>query len=173
MKFYRFNVSGTKFYMSKANIEYDAPNIFTEKFQEEPKATRMAFDRNPEQFSIIHKYLQGYSILTEDMKLHEVQNLLYDAMYYKLPRLTTMLLNKKRGPLNPTTNQLEYLPLIDVSDDEEETQSIASLQDVYLEDTYSRDWEEDIENDHSDLANLYSMYNWYVPEGRMEKMKLL
>lgn len=119
MKFFRINVSGTKYFLSDKNILRDAPNVFTEKFADELvssgnrkvnkgyNAVRMAIDRNPETFAYIHRYLQGYDIITH-ASMKEIHHILEDAKYYKLYNLIYLLENKSRDR--------EFVPLVDYSD---------------------------------------------------------
>ena len=91
MKFYRINVSGRKFFISENNIFSDFPNIFTERFTSHKNSTRMAVDRDPEVFSRIARYLQGYVIDISLLNKEECYNFLQDAKYYKLNELTKLL----------------------------------------------------------------------------------
>lgn len=112
MKFYRINCSGTKFFLSENNINYDAPNMFTERFTKFPNATRIAIDKNPEIFSIIHKYLQGYVLPKLDLDI--LQDLLHDAEYYNFLKLGEIVRDKidyitlyESYNTNPNFNYLE------------------------------------------------------------------
>lgn len=121
MKFYRINVSGQKFFLSKDNIYSDAPNVFTERFEAQPKSTRMAVDRSPKVFDLVHKHLQGYDIdvtgLSPDVRRH----LLEDALYYRLPRLRARLASDiESQPLLQEVPLVDYLSSDSSSDSEEE-----------------------------------------------------
>jgi hypothetical protein len=63
-------VSGTEFWLSLAQIQYDAPNAFTQHFHPSiedasagPNQPSLVLDCDPELFAIIVQYLRGYDIL--------------------------------------------------------------------------------------------------------------
>lgn len=145
MKFFRINVSGTKFFLSDKNILFDSPNIFTERFSEELNKDydkkkrngyiphiqmRMAVDKSPDIFKHIHRYLQGYNLSYGHMSVTDRIHLLEDAKFYKLENLQHELERYLQ------TDQLrgDYRPLIDVeypseypsSSEESDTSSIDS-----------------------------------------------
>jgi len=124
MKFFRINVSGTKFFLSEKNILSDSPNIFTERFAQELLggnkkksfvSLRMAVDKNPEIFNYIHRHLQGYNNDFSQMSSADKEDLLEDAKYYKLYKLQRDLETHLRGDYMPLINQSVY-----TSDDDDE-----------------------------------------------------
>ncbi|KAF9973975.1 hypothetical protein BGZ73_002755 [Actinomortierella ambigua] len=74
--FYTIFVSGEKFTVSRNALERDSPNFFTD-------------DRNPDVFRDIVKHMQGYYVTARD-EVH-MENLIFDAFFYKLRRLTELL----------------------------------------------------------------------------------
>ena len=93
MKFYRINVSGTKYFLSENNIWSDGPNAFTDRFSYS-NGTRMATDTSPDVFYYIHQYLQGYELPWSTLSPTELRNILSDAQYYKLPKLKRVVRNR-------------------------------------------------------------------------------
>lgn len=100
MKFYRINVSGVKYFLSKDNLQFDAPNIFTDRFEQFPKSNRMAVDRNPLIFATIQMYLQGYNIFPIDNAKFK-EHLLQDASYYGLKGLEEALMGESTNSIPP------------------------------------------------------------------------
>ncbi|CAG8724957.1 40101_t:CDS:2 [Gigaspora margarita] len=97
---YTVNVGGTTFQFSEFSLKRDSPNLFTEYFfgeNESRKGTSftMCIDRDPQIFTIIARYLRGYTIFPlsptnlpcgMSFELFR-QNLMADIHFYKLPAL--------------------------------------------------------------------------------------
>lgn len=125
MKSFRINVSGTKFFISKKNIQNDSPNLFTERFSLLPDKgpvylRRIAVDRDPVTFKYIQKYLQGYDILqnftsplSQESKIL-VNDLISDAAFYKLQVLEEQL--RRLVSFNECLLD-QYKPLLDCDTD--------------------------------------------------------
>lgn len=64
---YTVFVRGQRFILSRSQIQFDAPNYFTDaflgNFSEASSRTLHLWDRNPELFALIVEYLSGYDIL--------------------------------------------------------------------------------------------------------------
>ncbi|KAF9163240.1 hypothetical protein DFQ26_002795 [Actinomortierella ambigua] len=86
--FYTIYVSGEKFTVSRKALEYDSPNFFTDGI-EEYRTTVLYIDRNPDVFRDIVKHMQGYYVSARD-EVH-MENLMIDAFFFKLQRLTDLL----------------------------------------------------------------------------------
>ncbi|KAH8550649.1 hypothetical protein BGW37DRAFT_427309 [Umbelopsis sp. PMI_123] len=83
-------VADKAFRMSWETLCSDGPsNFFIEYFTRNPKSRTVRIDRDPETFKIILHYLRGYQIRPNDE--YENQNLMNDARYYGLKRLTQFL----------------------------------------------------------------------------------
>lgn len=93
------SLRGTVFSLSKAQIDFDSPNLFVDALRREGAdkldTRSIRFDRNPTLFAIILEWLSGYEILplpmtaipntmTADVAL---RNLATDAKFYRLERL--------------------------------------------------------------------------------------
>ena len=143
MRFFRVNISGTKFFLSEKNIKSDAPNLFTNRFEKELTGgnmgnnsinLRMAVDRNPTIFEYIHRHLQGYDVNSSCIPSHLLQHVLEDAHYYCLEKLVSKLEN----PTISTVRQIqsEYLPLVEyessISDSDSES-DVDSDSDALLD----------------------------------------
>jgi hypothetical protein len=66
---YTVIVRGQPFHLSKAQISFDSPNLFTDSFLgdfAEASSHNMKLDSNPDIFSLIVEYLSGYPILPLD-----------------------------------------------------------------------------------------------------------
>ncbi|KZV82396.1 hypothetical protein EXIGLDRAFT_778641 [Exidia glandulosa HHB12029] len=100
----KFNVAlrGRTFTLYREQIEYDAPNYFTELFLgefSEAKTRHVELSRNDDLFSIIVDYMSGYTVtpLSEavvppTMTLETAHtNLLRDAEFYGLQGLVELL----------------------------------------------------------------------------------
>ncbi|KAG0222929.1 hypothetical protein BGW41_005784 [Actinomortierella wolfii] len=91
--FYTIVVSGEKFTVSRNALEHDSPNFFTDVFynphREEYQTTVLYIDRNPDVFRDIVKHMQGYYVTARD-EVH-MENLIIDAFFFKLRRLTDLL----------------------------------------------------------------------------------
>lgn len=150
MKFFRINVSGTKFFLSDKNILSDSPNIFTERFSNELqgnhstgefKNMRMAVDRNPETFALIHRYLQGYDIISREMSKTDMMHLVADAKFYHLQNLQRVLEN--------SVTLQEYIPLVNYC---------SSNEDASID---SMDLDKDVVSTYN--LNSFDMYTPYTP----------
>lgn len=95
MKLYSFNVSGTRYHLSRRNLESDSPNVLLELVQKSPKRRHFALDSNPDVFYFIHKHLQGYAIGPHLSKLSTanvtIQDIEHDCHLYQLHKLTQSL----------------------------------------------------------------------------------
>jgi hypothetical protein len=106
---YTVVVSGQRFVLTLAQIQFDSPNHFTNAFLggfSEASSRMMRLDSSPELFAFIVDYLRGYEILplspqtiprTMDIK-SATRNLLRDAEYLGLTRLTAKLSVSCRMP---------------------------------------------------------------------------
>lgn len=84
--------AGTKKYqLSGASLSYDSPSYFTDYFTANPTSV-LNFDRSPEVFDKIYMHLQGYCISIADE--YEFVYLLFDAHYFKLPKLRQRLIRE-------------------------------------------------------------------------------
>lgn len=99
---YTVVVQGEIFMLSRAQIEFDCPNLFTEHFLHtgsEPHRRQILLSRNPQLFSLIVEYLCGYAILpihdaalpTRMSRETVLGNLRVDAEYYKLEGLKKLI----------------------------------------------------------------------------------
>ena len=166
MKFYRINVSGQKFFLSRKNIESDGPNVFTEKFDKEPRATRMAFDRNPILFAHVHRHLQGYEVITDEMTMNDIENMILDARFYRLMDLENKLYSKKNTLIYFETSfpdcverNDEYKRLLDnVESDEEMDTDMDTDMETDINEVGK---DEEIGGDLSDLS-MSSYQNWLM-----------
>jgi hypothetical protein len=95
---YTVVVLGEKFVLTKSQIEYDSPNYFTACFLgdfREAQTRQIELSRDPSLFTIIVKYLCGYSILPLNEKqippdmspTSALVNLRADAAFYQLDGL--------------------------------------------------------------------------------------
>lgn len=124
MKFYRINVSGTKYFLSENNIWSDGPNAFTDRFSYS-NGTRMATDTNPDIFYYIHQYLQGYELPWSTLTSTELRNILSDAQYFKLPKLKRAVRNRLYSV--PSARPHSSYPKDEVSEEEEEEGSVNDM----------------------------------------------
>jgi hypothetical protein len=93
------------FLLSRTQIEFDSPNLFTHYFLE-TRRTRLLLSRNLDLFMLILDYLSGYTILPiSDNALPQMsrgnvlKNLRVDAEYYSLKGLIELIDN--HTPVNP------------------------------------------------------------------------
>ncbi|KAH9816420.1 hypothetical protein DFH28DRAFT_891156 [Melampsora americana] len=96
---YTVIVRGKPFILTRDQIQFDSPNLFTIAFLDdvysENVSGRLRLDsRSPDLFEIILEYLSGYPILP----VHEPAKLLADAKYYGLDRLRDLLSLPTVGP---------------------------------------------------------------------------
>jgi hypothetical protein len=119
MRFYRINVSGTKFFLSENNIRSDSPNLFMNRFEKEFSSKdnvktinqlRMAVDRCPIVFEYIQRHLQGYNVDVTSIPIHLVRHVKEDAEYYGLEKLKQRLEGKGQHPMFDIKS--DYLPLV-------------------------------------------------------------
>ncbi|KAI9283058.1 hypothetical protein BC943DRAFT_362266 [Umbelopsis sp. AD052] len=83
-------VADKVFRMSWETLCSDGPaNFFIEHFSRNPRSRTVRIDRDPDTFQMILHYLRGYQIRPKDE--YENQNLMNDARYYGLKRLTKFL----------------------------------------------------------------------------------
>jgi len=99
-KEYNVVVRGEDFILSDEQLNFDAPNYFTEYFgTTEATVVWLSRNRNPRLFQIIEDYLSGYDILPlpdsagpSHMSRENIsKNLLADARFYGLSRLVDKL----------------------------------------------------------------------------------
>jgi hypothetical protein len=94
-------VQGEVFWLSRAQIEFDSPNLFTHYINNDPEpyGRQIQLSRNPHLFMLIVEYLSGYAILPiNDNALparmsreNVLGNLRVDAQYYKLNGLMKLI----------------------------------------------------------------------------------
>lgn len=83
-------VADKPFRMSWETLCSDGPtNFFVDYFTRNPRSRTVRIDRDPGTFEIILHFLRGYQIRPTDE--YQNQNLLNDARYYGLKRLTRLL----------------------------------------------------------------------------------
>ncbi|CAO3663249.1 unnamed protein product [Umbelopsis ramanniana] len=83
-------VADKVFRMSWETLCSDGPaNFFIEHFSRNSRTRTVRIDRDPDTFKMILHYLRGYQIRPKDE--YENQNLMNDARYYGLKRLTRFL----------------------------------------------------------------------------------
>ena len=97
-KEYTVVVRGERFILSDEQLNFDAPNYFTELFGTEGTARETFLYRDPKLFQIIESYLSGYDIFPlPDTAIPYMsretisKNLLADARFYGLDRLVDEL----------------------------------------------------------------------------------
>lgn len=99
---YNVVVRGEVFTLSKGQITFDAPNLFTQSFLgefSEAASRTLSLDSDPQLFSVIVDYLSGYPILPLDREelprrmtvAKATRYLAKDADYLGLTRLSSML----------------------------------------------------------------------------------
>jgi hypothetical protein len=86
---YTIVVGGKPFRLSWESLKSDGPNNFFLEYFRKKKTRTMYIDRDPDIFELIVKHLRGYYIRSTD-DIHN-QSLLYDATYFGLNRLKSVL----------------------------------------------------------------------------------
>lgn len=180
MKFCRVNVSGSKYFISEKNVLSNGPNLFTETlFNVNNKnykgMKRMAVDRSPVMFEFIQRFLQGYNLDTSDWKTMDVNNLLQDACYYKLPELVYALndAKKQKKEVKELCRKSKdyYRPLKNYSssDDSCSFTSSSSSSSTLLLDSSSLsnvDFDTEIDSDDDEMERLRcrtrNLQNWLM-----------
>jgi len=98
-KEYNVVVRGERFILSDEQLNFDAPNYFTELFGTQGGTRETFLYRDPKLFQIIEGYLSGYEIfplpdsaIPSYMSRETIsKNLLVDARFYRLSRLVDKL----------------------------------------------------------------------------------
>ena len=96
---YTVVVRSERFILSDEQLNFDAPNYFTERFGIEGATREMLVYRDPKLFQIIEGYLSGYDIFPlPDSAIPSYmsretfsKNLLVDARFYQLSQLVDKL----------------------------------------------------------------------------------
>jgi hypothetical protein len=126
---YTVLVRGQPFHLSKAQISFDSPNLFTGSFLgdfAEASSRTMKLDSNPGIFTTIVEYLSGYPILPLDEasipRQMSVQTatryLVRDADYLGLTRLHELLRAPTCGALQQWAGTEAYaVDLVDILND--------------------------------------------------------
>jgi hypothetical protein len=98
LKEYHIVVRSERFILSDEQLNFDAPNYFTELFGTEGGKSETLLYRDPKLFPIIEAYLSGYDIFPlPDSAIPYMsketisKNLLADARFYGLSRLVDKL----------------------------------------------------------------------------------
>ncbi|CAE6459630.1 unnamed protein product [Rhizoctonia solani] len=103
---YTIAVADKTFKLSKSQIEYDSPNLFTSYFldwSDRSTSRRLEISRDPYLFAIIMRYLNGYQVLPLHPTLvpphctleTALADLRVDADFYQLSGLSSLLSSPK------------------------------------------------------------------------------
>ncbi|QRV95514.1 regulator of telomere elongation helicase 1 [Ceratobasidium sp. AG-Ba] len=119
-------VQGSTFCLSRSQIEYDSPNLFTDYFlgtiPQQPQ-TQLRLSRNSALFMLIVEHLCGYEILP----LHEnalptrmtpdnaVKNLRADAAFFRLEKLKNIIDKHIKSQIQPKVDEVVPLNMRDSS----------------------------------------------------------